>query len=109
MAVGDRERWNDKWAEAGRGTSHGSALVDLVGPWLPPSGSLLDIAGGGSSDSGDHGALNMPGGSLSRATDVSLRVVSRLSMALVLAAWSERFISRRNFSRHSVTSMVWAI
>ena len=51
MAVGDRERWNDKWAEAGRGTSHGSALVDLVRPWLPPSGSLLDIAGGGSSDS----------------------------------------------------------
>ena len=51
MAVGDRERWNDKWAEAGRGTTHGSALVDLVRPWLPPSGSLLDIAGGGSSDS----------------------------------------------------------
>ena len=51
MAVGDRERWNDKWAEAGRGTSHGSALVDLVRPWLPLSGSLLDIAGGGSSDS----------------------------------------------------------
>ncbi len=51
MAVGDRERWNDKWAEAGRGTSHGSALVDLVRPWLPLAGSLLDIAGGGSSDS----------------------------------------------------------
>ena len=43
MAVGDRERWNDKWAEAGRGTSHGSALVDLVRPWLPyrdPSSTL---------------------------------------------------------------------
>ena len=51
MAVGDRDRWNDKWAEAGRGTSHGSALVDLVRPWLPESGSLLDVAGGGSSDS----------------------------------------------------------
>ena len=51
MAVGNRELWNDKWAEAGRGTSHGSALVDLVRPWLSPSGSLLDIAGGGSSDS----------------------------------------------------------
>ena len=51
MAVGDRERWNDKWAETGRGTCHGSALTDLVHPWLPPSGSLLDIAGGGSSDS----------------------------------------------------------
>ena len=48
---GDRDRWNDKWAEAGRGTSHGSALVDLVRPWLPESGSLLDVAGGGSSDS----------------------------------------------------------
>ncbi|MEM8709197.1 MAG: class I SAM-dependent methyltransferase, partial [Actinomycetota bacterium] len=51
MAVGDRDRWNDKWAEAGRGTSHGSALVDLVRPWLPETGSLLDVAGGGSSDS----------------------------------------------------------
>ena len=51
MAVGDRDRWNDKWAEAGRGTSHGSSLVDLVSPWLPESGALLDVAGGGSQDS----------------------------------------------------------
>jgi hypothetical protein len=59
MAVGDRERWNDKWAEAGRGTSHGSALVDLVRPWLPPSGLLLDIAGGGSSDSLNFARLGL--------------------------------------------------
>ena len=51
MGVGDRDRWNDKWAEAGRGTGHGSALVELVGPWLPPTGRLLDVAGGGSHDS----------------------------------------------------------
>lgn len=51
MAVGDRDRWNDKWAEAGRETNHGSQLVDLVSPWLPKSGSLLDVAGGGSHDS----------------------------------------------------------
>ncbi|MEM9464129.1 MAG: class I SAM-dependent methyltransferase [Actinomycetota bacterium] len=51
MAVGDRDRWNDKWAEAGRGTSHGSSLVELVSPWLPTTGSLLDVAGGGSPDS----------------------------------------------------------
>ena len=59
MAVGDRERWNDKWAEAGRGTSHGSTLVDLVRPWLPPSGLLLDIAGGGSSDSLNFARLGL--------------------------------------------------
>lgn len=51
MSAEDRDRWNEKWGEAGRGTSHGSQLVDLVEPWLPQSGDLLDIAGGGSSDS----------------------------------------------------------
>ena len=51
MGQGDRDRWNDKWAEAGRGTSHGSALVDLIRPWLPETGTVLDVAGGGSSDS----------------------------------------------------------
>ena len=51
MATGDRDRWNDKWAEAGRGTGHGSALVDLIEPWLPENGALLDVAGGGSHDS----------------------------------------------------------
>ena len=35
--------------------------------------------------------------------------LSRLSMALVLARPSSRFISRRNFSRHSVTVMVYAM
>ena len=51
MGAGDRDRWNDKWAEAGRGTSHGSSLVELVRPWLPEAGRLLDVAGGGSHDS----------------------------------------------------------
>jgi tellurite methyltransferase len=51
MATGDRDRWNDKWAVAGVGTGHGSKLFDLLEPWLPESGRLLDIAGGGSSDS----------------------------------------------------------
>ena len=51
MAVGDRDRWNDKWAAAGRGTSHGSALVELVRPYLTEGASLLDVAGGGSHDS----------------------------------------------------------
>ena len=51
MGAGDRDRWNDKWAETGRGTGHGSALVELVAPWLPDEGRLLDVAGGGSHDS----------------------------------------------------------
>ena len=51
MADGDRTRWNDRWAEAGRGTEHGSSLVELVEPWLPTVGRLLDVAGGGSHDS----------------------------------------------------------
>jgi tellurite methyltransferase len=63
MAEGDRERWNGKWTDAGAGTSHGSKLVDLLSPWLvsewlPSSSRLLDIAGGGSTDSiafAEHG------------------------------------------------------
>ena len=51
MATGDRGRWNDKWAAAEVGTSHGSKLVELIGPWLPESGRVLDVAGGGSTDS----------------------------------------------------------
>ncbi|MEZ5245474.1 MAG: class I SAM-dependent methyltransferase [Acidimicrobiales bacterium] len=50
MGAGDRDRWNEKWSTAGVGTDHGSKLVDLLEPWLPPSGRLLDIAGGGSAD-----------------------------------------------------------
>ncbi len=53
MGAGDRDRWNDKWAERGVGTSHGSQLVELVGPHLPGSGRLLDVGGGGSTDSLD--------------------------------------------------------
>lgn len=51
MAAGDRDRWNDKWAAAGVGTGHGSKLTELLTPWLPEQGRLLDIAGGGSADS----------------------------------------------------------
>ncbi len=53
MAVGDRDKWNDKWAAAGVGTGHGSKLVDLLQPWLPADGTgrVLDVAGGGSADS----------------------------------------------------------
>ena len=45
MGDGDRDRWNDKWAEAGRGTDHRSELVELMRPWLPATGTLLDVAG----------------------------------------------------------------
>jgi 2-polyprenyl-3-methyl-5-hydroxy-6-metoxy-1,4-benzoquinol methylase len=48
MGAGDRDRWNEKWSAAGVGTDHRSKLVDLLEPWLPSSGRLLDIAGGGS-------------------------------------------------------------
>jgi tellurite methyltransferase len=48
VGAGDRDRWNTKWEQAGPGTDHRSPLVDLLAPWLPPSGRLLDIAGGGS-------------------------------------------------------------
>ncbi len=51
MAEADRNRWNDKWAASEIGTDHGSRLLDLIQPWLPESGRLLDIAGGGSSTS----------------------------------------------------------
>jgi len=51
MADADRHRWNDKWAESEIGTDHGSRLLDLIEPWLPESGRLLDIAGGGSNTS----------------------------------------------------------
>lgn len=51
MGAGDRDRWNEKWSAAGVGTRHGSKLVDLLEHWLPESGRLLDIAGGGSGDS----------------------------------------------------------
>lgn len=50
MGAGDQERWNEKWSAAGVGTSHGSKLVDLLAQWLPSTGRLLDIAGGGSTD-----------------------------------------------------------
>ena len=51
MAEGDRDRWNEKWAERGRGTGHGSRIVALVEPWLPAGGRVLDIGGGGSTAS----------------------------------------------------------
>jgi tellurite methyltransferase len=51
MSPGDRDRWNEKWAGSEMGTSHGSKLVDLLEPWLPKSGTLLDIAGGASAAS----------------------------------------------------------
>lgn len=50
MGAGDRDRWNQKWSAAGVGTGHGSKLVDLLEPWLPGAGRLLDVAGGGSAD-----------------------------------------------------------
>jgi len=51
MVAADRDRWNTKWAEAGRGTTHGSTLIDLVTTYLPSTGTVLDIAGGGSPNS----------------------------------------------------------
>ncbi len=51
VAGGDRERWTEKWSGRGVGTSHGSALVDLIGDRLPTSGRALDVGGGGSTDS----------------------------------------------------------
>ena len=48
MGAGDRERWNEKWSSVGTGTDHQSQLVDLLEPWLPDSGRLLVVAGGGS-------------------------------------------------------------
>lgn len=53
MADADRLRWNDKWAASEMGTDHGSRLLDLIEPWLPEGGRLLDIAGGGSNTSLD--------------------------------------------------------
>lgn len=50
MAAGDRDRWNEKWAAGGIGTGHGSKLAELLAPWLPATGRVLDIAGGASPD-----------------------------------------------------------
>lgn len=51
MADADRNRWNDKWAASEIGTDHGSRMLDLLEPWLPEGGRVLDIAGGGSNTS----------------------------------------------------------
>ena len=51
MVAADRDRWNTKWTEAGPGTGHHSSLIDLVAPYLPSRGTVLDVAGGGSSNS----------------------------------------------------------
>jgi 2-polyprenyl-3-methyl-5-hydroxy-6-metoxy-1,4-benzoquinol methylase len=51
MGAGDRDRWNDRWAERSVGTNHGSQLAELLRPHLPSAGRLLDVAGGGSTDS----------------------------------------------------------
>ncbi len=51
MAVDDRHKWNDRWAAARIGEDHRSKLVDLLQPWLPGEGRVLDVAGGGSTDS----------------------------------------------------------
>lgn len=48
MATGDRDRWNEKWVSAGSGTGPRSSLVELMDPWLPGTGRLLDVAGGAS-------------------------------------------------------------
>mmetsp|Transcript_58560 Transcript_58560/g.104458 ORF Transcript_58560/g.104458 Transcript_58560/m.104458 type:complete len:203 (-) Transcript_58560:159-767(-) len=63
MGVGDKERWNAKWADMGMGTCHASPLVPLVRAHLPlPDLSagpghqpttlrVIDVGGGGSPDS----------------------------------------------------------
>ncbi len=51
MAAGDQQRWNDKWSDHGVGTTHQSSLVGLVTDHIAGQRKLLDIAGGGSSDS----------------------------------------------------------
>jgi len=53
MVAGDREKWNGKWAERGVGTTHSSSLVKLVTDHVAGEKRLLDVAGGGSSDSVD--------------------------------------------------------
>lgn len=51
MAEGDQERWNERWAERGRGTAHRSMVIELVEPWLPEAGRALSVGGGGSTES----------------------------------------------------------
>lgn len=72
MAEGDRDRWNEKWAAAAVGTTHGSSLVDLVTPFLPERGRLLDVAGGGAADAVAFA---------SRGLDVTVADVSDVGLA----------------------------
>lgn len=72
MAAGDRDRWNEKWSAAGVGTGHESKLVDLLEPWLPTAGRLLDVAGGGSGDSLEFAR---------RGLDVTVADVSDIGLA----------------------------
>jgi tellurite methyltransferase len=51
MVEGDRERWNERWAERGRGTAHRSMVIELIEPWLPATGRALSVGGGGSTES----------------------------------------------------------
>lgn len=50
MAEGDRQRWDERWAARVPGHRRHSSLVQLLTPYLPASGKLLDVAGGGSGD-----------------------------------------------------------
>ncbi|MFQ5555974.1 MAG: class I SAM-dependent methyltransferase, partial [Acidimicrobiales bacterium] len=50
MSHGDREHWNERWRARGTTAPHRSSLLELVDPWLPPTGRALDVAGGGSGD-----------------------------------------------------------
>jgi len=50
MSTGDRQKWNEKWADRGAGTTHSSSLVKLVTDHVAGQKKLLDVAGGGSSD-----------------------------------------------------------
>jgi tellurite methyltransferase len=50
VADGEREHWNARWAGREATPRSDSSLLQLATPWLPPSGRLLDVAGGGSGD-----------------------------------------------------------
>jgi len=80
MAAGDRDRWNEKWSATGVGTSHGSKLVDLLAPWLPTNGRLLDIAGGGSADSLEFARRGLDV-TVADVSDIGLATASERSLA----------------------------
>jgi tellurite methyltransferase len=78
MTENDRKRWDENWAARPDPDGASSSLVELVAPWLPSSGALLDIAGGGSGDAVQFAARGLDV-TVVDFSEVGLATTSRLA------------------------------